>query len=367
MKRPGRRNWFFAIFGIIALSLTGISFASAHTLNHHGSSTTASAERGDHHRRHNRYSIPRATPSQAPAPAPTATPTPTPTKTAPVSSGANGSSGRGGSSSSANSSALSTGVLPDASNTGVPAGVSLTNSGGLTVTKAGTVLSGLNINGSVLVRAPNVTIKNSRIYGRVDTGDQSQYPGTMIDHVEIIGPYSPSNDGGYPGVGYTDYTCNACNIHGWGKGFDLVTNVVITNSWVHDIQVFGDPANGGSHNEAILSVGGSNFTIVNNNLDSGNAPNVSASLALYSQLGSITNVLAQGNLFNGGGYCVYAGLAGTRGASNVRFLDNTFGSKYNPKCGYYGPGTAYQGGNGDVWSGNILQSSGAEVPTPAAG
>jgi hypothetical protein len=235
----------------------------------------------------------------------------------------------------------------------------------MTVTKAGTVLTNLDITGTVLVRAPNVTIKDSRITGRVDTGDAGQYPGTKIEHVEIIGPYAPATDGGYPGVGYSDYTCDFCNIHGWGKGFDMVENIVIANSWVHDIQVYGNPAKGGSHNEAILSTGGHNFTIVNNNLDSGNEPNVSASLALYSQQGPIEDVYATGNLFNGGGYCVYAGLAGTRGASNVRFTDNVFGSKYSSKCGGYGPATAFQSGSGDVWSGNVLQSGGT-VPVPAA-
>jgi hypothetical protein len=198
----------------------------------------------------------------------------------------------------------------------------------------------------VLIRASNVTIKNSRVTGRIDTGDQEAYPGAVIQRVEIIGPYDAAHDGGYPGVGYGAYTCDGCNIRGWGKGFMVNDDVTIKNTWVHDIQVFGNPASGGSHNEAILSLGGKNITITNNRLDAGDADNVSASLALYSQWAAYNNVLVQGNLFDGGGYCLYAGLGGSYGASNSRFIGNTFGDKYNLNCGWYGAAVAYDPNNG---------------------
>ncbi|MCY7288002.1 MAG: hypothetical protein LH624_07065, partial [Cryobacterium sp.] len=99
----------------------------------------------------------------------------------------------------------------------------------------------------------------------------------------------------------------------------------------------------------------------------GDAPNVSASLALYSQMAPFNNVLVQGNLFDGGGYCVYAGLAGSDGASNTKFVGNTFGNKYSSNCGGYGPAIAYESGNGNAWTGNVLQSTGAPVATPGRG
>ena len=55
------------------------------------------------------------------------------------------------------------GPFPDASNTGVPAGTVLTPSGGLTITTAGAVINAREITGQVVVNAPNVTIRNSRI------------------------------------------------------------------------------------------------------------------------------------------------------------------------------------------------------------
>jgi len=228
------------------------------------------------------------------------------------------------------------------------------------------VINALDIDGDVVVRASNVTIRNSRISGRVDNGDQNAYKNTVIQRSEVIGPYDAKADQGIAGVGFTGYTCDGCNVRGWGKGFGMSADVTIKNSWVHDIVVFGDPANGGSHNEAILSLGGTNLTILNNRLDAGDAPNASASLALYSQWEAYKNVLVQGNLFDGGGYCLYAGLGGSYGASNTKFINNTFGTKYSPRCGWYGPAVAYDPGNGNQWTGNVMQS-GAAVDTPGRG
>lgn len=254
---------------------------------------------------------------------------------------------------------------PDASNTGVPAGTVLkTYTGPYNITTAGTVIDGYDIRGALTISAPDVTIKNSKVTGRIDTGDANRNPRTMIQRVEIIGPYDSASDGGYAAVGYTGFTCDGCKVRGWGKGFALSRDVVVKNSWVYDIMVHGDPANGGSHNETIISLGGSNFQILNNRLDAGDAGNVSASLALYSQMEAFDNVLVEGNLFDGGGYCLYAGLAGTHGASNTRIIDNTFGNKYAPRCGWYGPATAYGSGNGNAWSGNVLQSTGETVGAP---
>jgi hypothetical protein len=250
---------------------------------------------------------------------------------------------------------------PTASTTGVPAGVKLKHyDGPLEITVPGTVIDGYEIEGTVSILAPRVTIRNSRVYGRIDTGDANKYRGTMLRRVEIIGPYS-GGDGGHPAVGYTGFTCDGCNVRGWTNGFGLVADVTVKNSWVHDIIVHGDPANGGSHNQAILSLGGRNFTIVGNRLDAGEAPNVTAALALMSQLEPFKNVLVKDNLFDGGGYCVYAGDAGEHGATNTRFLDNTFGDKYSSTCGGFGPVTAFTSGSGNRWAGNVLQSTGEPV------
>ena len=246
---------------------------------------------------------------------------------------------------------------PSASTTGVPAGTTLTNSGGITITTAGAVLSGLNITGNVTVQAPNVTIKNSKITGKIEVYSS----GATFQRVEIVGP---GTSGAYDNaIGWANYTCDGCNVHGWGKAFYMEDNVTIKNSWVHDLSVIGDPANGGSHNEAVYTQGGSNFIILNNRLDSGNAPNFSASVAMYGKQRALTNALVQGNLMNGGGYCLYAGYEFGIPPVNARYIGNTFGNSAYPNCGQFGAATGYYAGNGNEWTGNVW-ANGSSVPAP---
>jgi hypothetical protein len=54
---------------------------------------------------------------------------------------------------------------PASGNVGVPAGTTLTPSGSITVNTAGTVVNGLDVSGTIIVNAQNVTIKNTRVTG----------------------------------------------------------------------------------------------------------------------------------------------------------------------------------------------------------
>lgn len=252
------------------------------------------------------------------------------------------------------------GSWPTAATTGYPAGTNLTPMGGITITTDGAVYDAVEFNGDVVVKANNVTIRNSKVNGRIDI--RAPYAGLLVQRVEIAGPGAGYTTK-YPGIGYDNFTADGVNIHGWGDGAMFDSNVTIKNSWIHDIPVSGD-----SHNQAILSLGGPNFTIVNNRLDAGNEGNFTAALSFLNQWDSFTDTLVQGNLFNGGGYCVYAGGEdkgnAARPSSNVRFLDNSFGTEKNPKCGYYGPATAFDSsGAGNVWSGNAM-TNGTPVTAP---
>ncbi|TFC07184.1 hypothetical protein E3O42_00100 [Cryobacterium adonitolivorans] len=252
------------------------------------------------------------------------------------------------------------GTWPTAATTGYPAGTNLKPSDGITVTTDGAVYDGVEFNGDVTIEANNVTIRNSKVNGRIDI--RAPYANLLVQRVEIAGPGAGYTTK-YPGIGYDNFTADGVNIHGWGDGAMFDSNVTIKNSWIHDIPVSGD-----SHNQAILSLGGPNFTIVNNRLDAGNEGNFTAALSFLNQWDAFTNTLVQGNLFNGGGYCVYGGGEdkgnAARPSSNVQFLDNTFGSEKNPKCGYYGPVTAFDaGGAGNVWSGNAM-ANGTAVTAP---
>ncbi|MDB5605253.1 MAG: hypothetical protein JWP25_2153, partial [Bradyrhizobium sp.] len=96
-----------------------------------------------------------------------------------------------------------TGGWPDATNTGLPAGVTLTPSGDLVITKAGTVISGLNITGTVTIQAANVTLENCKItsssYFVVNVA--AGVTGAVVQNCEINGLGGTSGNVGINGQG----------------------------------------------------------------------------------------------------------------------------------------------------------------------
>jgi len=160
------------------------------------------------------------------------------------------------------------------------------------------------------------------------------------------------------------YTCIRCKVQNAAHGFNARLNVTIQDSWVYDQYGFGD-----SHNEPILSNGGNNINIIHNNLvanfnSASTGGGMSAALALYGDFQQITNVLVENNLFNGGGYCTYAGSAPLKpfpNASNTRFINNHYGRSLNSTCGIYGANIAYSAVNGNQWIGNVWDDTGFPV------
>src|SRR5215471_18362321 len=101
-------------------------------------------------------------------------------------------------------------AFPDATTTGVRAGVTLTPSGGITINTAGAVVSGLNITGNVVITAPNVTLVDRRITGNVSfasTGGTMEYCDVIghnsIDAVDI-NPNGRDGQGDYTTIRYCD-------------------------------------------------------------------------------------------------------------------------------------------------------------------
>ncbi len=174
------------------------------------------------------------------------------------------------------------GSRPGAGNTGVPAGRSLTvRNGDLTITTPGTVIDGLDIRGFVVIKAANVTIRNSVVRGSgpgsYNTGLITCYAGcsnALIEDVTLVPSY-PSV--WLNGVFGHDFTARRVNTYNVVDGFNVhnvdngggAVNVVIENSWCHDLSWFAsDPnhSNGPTHNDCIQLQGGSNVRITGNSL-----------------------------------------------------------------------------------------------------
>jgi hypothetical protein len=249
---------------------------------------------------------------------------------------------------------------PGPTNTGVPAGTVLTTvNGGMVVNTPGTIVSDKDIVGCVTINASNVTLKRVRVRGCsaepvVNVGYGKT--GILVEDSEIDGGNTNSLGSG---IGYEGYTLRRSNVHRVSKGAHMTNNVVVEDNWIHDLYEGPD-----SHNDNVVSNGGSNFVVRHNTFQNNHTQ--TATVALYGDFAPISNVLVENNLLVGGGFTVYGGsVAGkpySAGANNIRFVNNTFSRQYWPKGGYWGHVSAFDPSKpGNAWSGNVWAETGQPV------
>jgi hypothetical protein len=211
---------------------------------------------------------------------------------------------------------------PGPDDTGVPTGTSLRRSGSVTVTRDGTVLSGLDITGCVTVQADNVVIRRSRI-----TCDQTYSIRTMdsasnllVEDVEIDGRGKNS-----AAVCCGNYTLRRVDIHDVIDGPRLGGHSVVEDSWIHHLTRTPD-----SHNDALQTTGATDIVVRGNSLEPYNPDTrdpLNACLMIGSTTGPVVaDLLYEGNYCNGGNYSI--GIRDDLNASNIRFRNNTFGRDY---------------------------------------
>lgn len=239
---------------------------------------------------------------------------------------------------------------PDATNTGVSAGVTLTPYyGDLVIDTAGAVISGLDIHGSVFINAPNVTLENCKVttdafYAvRVATG----VTGAVIQHNEINGVGS-GNDGDYGIMGQGKFIAN--NIYNVENGIGVDGgDTLIQGNYIHDLIASGSPHYDG------ISIDGknSNITISHNTVI--NDHTQTSAIMIDNYFGPVSNVVVDDNLLSGGGYNIYSSAQFNGGSvTGVSITNNHMGG------GYWGP-TAFTG-NSPVYTGNV-DDSGSLIST----
>jgi len=230
---------------------------------------------------------------------------------------------------------------PDATNTGVPAGTTLTKSGQLVINTAGAVISGLDISGGVIINAPNVTLENCKISSSGFYVVQINALGATVQNCTIDGL-----GGGGEGISGAG-TFIANNITGCVDGINVCAdNTVIENNYIH-----GMSGPSSAHFDTIQADGNfSNILIQHNTLV--NEQTQTSVIMLDNYWGSISNVTINDNLLVGGGYTTYInemaqGQPGGGTVTNVTYTNNHIGS------GYYGPlDLVMQLGDQPVISGN---------------
>lgn len=243
---------------------------------------------------------------------------------------------------------------PGPGTTGVPAGTQLKSSGSLSITTAGAVISGLNINGCVDVKASNVTIKRSKINcssGLYAVRTYDNVRSLVVEDVEIDGGGQTS-----AAVCCGNYTLRRVNVHSTIDGPRLGSNTTIVDSWVHHLSRVS-----GSHNDALQTTGASNIVVRHNRLEPYNPSTgdpFNAALMIGSTTGpEVRNLSFEDNFCNGGNYTI--GIRDDLNASGIVIRRNTFGTnyRYGVVARWNHPGISWE------TSSNVFLSSGKPVAT----
>jgi hypothetical protein len=222
-------------------------------------------------------------------------------------------------------------------------------SGSITSTHDGQVIDGRLVSGSISIQHDEVTIRNTKVINdggsiaiEVAYHARSSVNSFSLENVSIIGTGNPGEFKQAVSGAYASLDAHGVYISGFGKGFHpFVGGSTIEYSMVEDIRTHS-----GSHNVGMSTRRGVG-SIVQRNWVEGST---SSALSLYPDGAPITDFTARQNVFDGGGYSVYAGDSKTFGDQTypVRFVDNRFSRNHR-----FGPRTNWDPSKpGNEWSGN---------------
>lgn len=240
--------------------------------------------------------------------------------------------------------------FPDASNTGVPAGTTLTSyTGPSNVTVANTVITGKTI-GCIQVSASGVVIRNSRIscgsfyaiLAETNTGTPLLIEDSDID----------CQNGNGTGISSSNFTARRVDITGCENGLNVDRNVTIEDSYIHSLY------NGGAaHLDGIQFgpfISANNITIRHNTIyGMGADGSFGTSAIIDHSFNANTNVLIDHNLLAGGAFTLYCSIGFT--GTNYVVSNNHFSTRFKSTVGFYGPSSDC----GDqTQSGNVIDETG---------
>lgn len=211
-------------------------------------------------------------------------------------------------------------LFPDATNTGVKDGVTLTKSGSLYITEPGVTIENLDITGTIYVSADNVTIQNVRVTSsefyviKIASG----VTGAVVQDSEING-VGTGNEGSTGIAGQGTFLRN--DIYNVENGFAVQgDNTLIKDNYVHDLQASGSP-----HYDGIQIDGGVSDVVISHNTII-NDHGQTAAVMIDNYFGPISNIKVDGNLLVGGGYTVYSdGQFDGGSITGVSFTNNHLG------------------------------------------
>ena len=191
---------------------------------------------------------------------------------------------------------------PERGSVGLPAGIGeLCSGGSMTLSVAGAVLDGWDVRGGIVVDAPDVVVRRSRVtgdgatpYGIVTTAAGS----VRIEDVTLTGDFPEAAIGGDRWSGERVEIVGVTH-----DGARLGEGARLRNSSVHDFA----PATGGDVHALVLRGTGSNVLVEDNRIELGDGPGrASAVLLAPEKAGRRADgpVVIRGNVLGGGRYTV---------------------------------------------------------------
>lgn len=182
-----------------------------------------------------------------------------------------------------------------AAETGVREGIPLVSSSSLVVTVDGTVVEGLDVVGTIEVRADDVVIQDTRVSSRnpylirIERGAT----GTRVENVELDGLGSDNT----VGIAGSDLTVRRADIHHVVDGIKAGSRSRYQENWIHDLSRAE-----GVHADGIQVQGARDVLIQQNLID---ATGANSALIIKADTGLIANVQVERNLLLGGNYTLY--------------------------------------------------------------
>jgi hypothetical protein len=268
-------------------------------------------------------------------------------------------------------------------------------SGGTLTVPAGAVLSNIRTDGSfeIVVTGAGATIKNSDIECSSACGVSWDIGLRHASNVTIINNniHGVTQEGtGWCAQGITDANQDSANMTIENNNFWWCSNPtnnlptqggLVKNNYVHDFPVDnglttlaghdcttanwpgGVRPNDCPHYEAMQDEpgGGALQTIQDNTFLNNNADQTAAIILSNWPGGTENNILLNHNLLAGGGYSFYGSGCSGCTSTNVVFTNNHVSRIFTSTGGGYGPDVYWNTGNGNVWSGNVWDNTGASV------
>jgi hypothetical protein len=273
--------------------------------------------------------------------------------------------------------------FPDATNTGVPNGMTLKTVPGqvssgtgwkynatsqeVDVTGNNAVLSGLYIPYLVNITASNVTINDDQIANAGYFGVSLRHTtGVTVENSTISGTNATTGEVGSA----------ICDLYGDSTGMTIendnisyfktavqISTGLVTGNYIHNPgYVSGDHTNG------ILDVGTSQALMISHNtiLDNLGQTDAVSLDATGSGQPAVANKTVKNNLLGGGSYTIYGGDSDGNAISNIVIQGNVFSQAYYAKSGQYGPAAYFSQtlGTGNTWTGNTWDTTGQAIPAP---